>query len=69
MTNAQRIQSVIAEQRRTGHRARPSNPRGRRSAHVFSEAVVAGYIHDISQRHRHSAGAPVARERERAAVA
>jgi hypothetical protein len=44
--------------RRSAHT--PSRSGGRPSTRLISEAVVAGYLHDISQRHRddaHDSGA------------
>jgi hypothetical protein len=42
-----RARRLVEPERRPAHRP---------SASLVSEAVVAGYIHDISQRHRHGIG-------------
>jgi hypothetical protein len=46
--------SIAARSRRRSPHA-ASRPERRPSARLISDAVVAGYIHDISQRHRDAA--------------
>ena len=65
MTNDQRIRSALTESRRNDHReaASPQARARAQSSHMLSEAVVAGYIHDLSQRRRRAARS--GRERRR----
>lgn len=53
MTHTNRISvhaSADRSDRRSSHPAHPSSHR--LSTRIIDDAVVAGYIHDISQRHR-----------------
>jgi hypothetical protein len=64
MTQTDRLPTPTTASARAGRRS-PHSER-RPSARLVSEAVVASYIHDISQRHSGRAGASQDRSRRRA---
>ena len=59
MTHTNRFPAHTTVSGRDGRRSvhAPLQPGRRLSARLISDAVVAGYIHDISQRHRDGAHA------------
>ena len=68
MTNTDRFPAYATASGRDGRRSAhdPLAPGRRPSARLFSDAVVAGYIHDISQRHRDGVRTSDARSRRSA---
>jgi hypothetical protein len=60
MTHTARVHDHTTQSSRNRHRAphATERPSRRPSVRLVSEAVVASYIHDISQRHRDGLVAP-----------
>ena len=71
MTLTSRFPAHTTRQAATAAARRPpsGSPRRRQSTGLISDAVVASYIHDISQRHRGAVHASEARPRRSAQYA